>query len=511
MNKTTPEDSREGGEDPLGTRRASKRIPSPPIARILFTGTLVAVAVVIGVTSFLIWKMREDAWRSAEQSLQNLLISTVGNIDSNMRVYSFALDLGAAAWENAQADNLSEETRHHLLEAIAEKAKHLEVVFVLDKDGNLVAVSDEFPAPSGNFADRDYFQVQRDQAGIGDFLSAPHLSRLRRSTPFFAMSRRLNGPGGEFAGVIVMSVRLSYFADLFKSLDIGSEGRISIMTQEGKVLMRYPMAEGNAIGIDVAADPIFKRMREQDSGGFIATVDGVEWLYSFAHVPAQSLVLSVRVSVNQVLRGWRTRALAFGSVTFLVCGALVWLAFLLRCELRRRASAEADLAFLSITDGLTGLANRRRFDEIIQREWRRTQRTGASLALLFLDVDRFKLLNDRYGHARGDEVLRVIAKVIDESLRRPGDMAARYGGEEFAVILPDTDMEGAKGIAETIRAGIESETGRPESHVPRATVSIGIRALGPKSNFSVEDLLESADKALYRAKEEGRNRVVAFA
>lgn len=512
MNSTTQEEVEETLGKPASRTRAQMCAPSPPIARVLFTGTLVAVAAVICVMGAVLWKMREDAWRSAEQASQNLLVTIAGNIDSNMRVYAFALDLGAPAWEDADVKNLTDETRHRLLSNIAEKALYLEDVFVLDKDGHLISESKQFPSRIVDLSDRDYFLVHRDRDSPVHFLSAPHLSRLRGGTPFFAMSRRLNAPNGDFAGVIVMSVRLSYFAELFKSLDIGPDSEISVTTQDGKVLMRSPTPEGNAaIGADVAGTPLFARMRGQDSGSFVATVDGVERLYSFARIPAESLILSLSVSVDDILSEWRERALTIGAVMLGVCGALVSLAFMLRRELRRRAAVEADLAFLSITDGLTGLANRRRFDEIIQREWRRTQRTGVSLALLFIDVDRFKVLNDRYGHARGDEVLRVIARVIDESLRRPGDIAARYGGEEFAVILPDTDEEGAVGIAEAIRAGIEHETGRSGSRVPQATVSIGVKAIGPKANLSVEGLLECADKALYQAKTQGRNRVVRYA
>ncbi|OYX79452.1 MAG: hypothetical protein B7Y77_01850, partial [Bradyrhizobium sp. 35-63-5] len=161
---------------------------------------------------------------------------------------------------------------------------------------------------------------------------------------------------------------------------------------------------------------------------------------------------------------------------------------------------------LSITDGLTGLANRRHFDERLRLEWRRAARTGAPLALLFIDADHFKALNDVFGHAKGDEVLKSVAGCIAISIRRPGDLAARFGGEEFAVILPDTGPDAALGLAQTIRARIEDL--RFAGVTRPVTVSIGIKAMRPAPDIAVSTLLEAADKALYQAKAAGRNRVI---
>lgn len=500
-------------ELPMEMRRPAHdgpEVSTPRLATQLFAGTLVAVAAVVCVIAVVLWQMRKDAWEHAEQAAQNVLNSIIGNIDANMRVYAFALDLGAGAWESADAASLSDEARHHLLGTIVAKARHVDVVFVLDENGNLKSESEAFPPRTMNFSDRDYFQAHQERADRGHFLSAPHLSRMRKSEPFFAVSRRLNTPDGAFMGVIVTAVQLSYFANLFQNLDLGRDGEIAIATGDGTMLMSYPESRFRPIGVKVHGTDLFDHMKAHGKGTIVASVGGVERLYSFAPVPSQSLILSVAVSVNAILADWWERASVIGGVTFVVCAALVMLAFLLRSELRRRAAAEADLAFLSLTDGLTGLPNRRHFDEIIQREWRRTGRSGVSLALLFIDVDRFKALNDRYGHARGDEVLKVLARVIDTSIRRPGDLGARYGGEEFAVILPDTDARAAAGIAETIRTAMEKATGTG-TQWPRTTVSIGVNAVGPGTNRTISDLLAGADKALYQAKEGGRNRVAIYA
>jgi diguanylate cyclase (GGDEF)-like protein len=171
--------------------------------------------------------------------------------------------------------------------------------------------------------------------------------------------------------------------------------------------------------------------------------------------------------------------------------------------------ANRKLAALSATDGLTGLANRRRFDEALDAEWRRARRTGQSLALALLDVDLFKRYNDHYGHQEGDTCLKTVARILQASVRRPGDVAARYGGEEFAVIAPNIEPAGAFSLCESIRAAIESlAIPHDQSPFAKVTVSIGVAIFDPESGQDAETLLREADGALYGAKHDGRNRVV---
>ena len=166
------------------------------------------------------------------------------------------------------------------------------------------------------------------------------------------------------------------------------------------------------------------------------------------------------------------------------------------------------LANMSMIDGLTGIANRRRFDDHIEQELRRASRNKAPLSLLLLDIDDFKAYNDTYGHARGDDCLRTVAQEIKNFLRRPSDLVARYGGEEFAVVLPDTPPEAADMMAEKIRGGIEAlniphKAARAADHV---TVSIGGAICPPDALLTKSQLIEAADAQLYTSKRAGRNR-----
>ena len=174
-------------------------------------------------------------------------------------------------------------------------------------------------------------------------------------------------------------------------------------------------------------------------------------------------------------------------------------------------AANVQLEAMAATDALTNLANRRRFDETLDSEWRRAIRDGTELALLLIDADDFKALNDYYGHQQGDVYLKSMAQMIQECIRRPGDMAARYGGEEFAVLLPRTSTEGAWIIAEKIRCTVH---GAQIPHVKGTegvmTVSIGVYSQAPAEGQSAAGLVKRADAALYAAKHAGRNRSCRF-
>lgn len=168
------------------------------------------------------------------------------------------------------------------------------------------------------------------------------------------------------------------------------------------------------------------------------------------------------------------------------------------------------LLLLSVTDGLTGLLNRRQFDKLLMEEWKRSFRTKKHLSLIILDIDHFKAYNDTYGHAAGDECLKQVARTIAETVRREADKVARIGGEEFGIILPETDAQGCSHVAELTRQEIErlaiEHTGSKTSEV--VTVSIGIASqVAEECNATSRTLFQTADQALYRAKEKGRNRI----
>ncbi|MZP31279.1 diguanylate cyclase [Heliobacterium undosum] len=227
------------------------------------------------------------------------------------------------------------------------------------------------------------------------------------------------------------------------------------------------------------------------------------------------------------------RAFAAGAMDYIIKPvkkrellARIRSALALKTEMDRRKAREEELLRvtaeleeavrklqnLSSLDGLTGLANRRRFDEYLASEWKRAIRNGTPMSLILFDIDWFKPYNDTYGHIQGDDCLKAIASLMPEVVRRSSDLVCRYGGEEFAVILPDTSQEGALAVAESIRGAV-SEAGieHRQSPLHRVTVSVGVATAYPSPSSEPKTLIGYADEALYEAKHQGRNRTVEIA
>lgn len=171
------------------------------------------------------------------------------------------------------------------------------------------------------------------------------------------------------------------------------------------------------------------------------------------------------------------------------------------------------LRSMALLDGLTGVANRRKFDEQLLRDWRQSQREQTSLSLILVDVDHFKRYNDHYGHQAGDAALQAVARVLTSTLRRPHDLLARYGGEEFVGVLPNTGLSEAVELAERMQAGVRAlnleHLGTPEAQV--VTISLGVATVVARSDLAPQALVEAADQQLYAAKQAGRARVCAAA
>ena len=255
-------------------------------------------------------------------------------------------------------------------------------------------------------------------------------------------------------------------------------------------LLRLNHASGALSVPPAELDAYVERRRTERATGSVpaqhATVDG-RWIHTLERTTPEGSLVCVRTDVTeQVRREQRLREL--------------------NAEL---AAARAELEQLSETDALTAIANRRRFDRRLAEEWARIGRHPAPLALLMIDVDHFKLYNDRYGHGAGDACLRRIAAALAGSACRANDLVARYGGEEFAVLLPVTGIGAAAVVAERCiarvdAAGIEHQDSPVASHV---TISVGIAVAEAANAAGPSSLLQSADRGLYRAKTAGRHRV----
>lgn len=478
--------------------------------RLLVLASAFTVLVIMAIVAALLIREHGNTLQTAKRTANNITRLIEADVLRNVELYDTAIQGLIAATQRSDLQGVSASIRHLVLFDRSAAAPYKGDILLLDADGEVIADSSLLIPKTGNFADRDYFQVHRTNPDVGLYISRPFTARCICDDQWrIAFSRRLSTPDGQFAGVAVASMRLSYFHQLFSSLNIGSNSTINLINHQGILLAQQPMLERDMVDKDLSQRPNVARMLKERDGSFsgISSVDRQERLYTFSTVGNLPLIVAVALSTDDVFAQWKRAAILISLATGVLCIGLLWLTWMLSKELRRRHRAEQVLSELAATDALTGVANRRTLDERLRLEWDRAQRTTEPLTLLMIDVDHFKAFNDRHGHHGGDEALRMVAQVIDDNIRRPADLAARYGGEEFAVVLPHTDAKGAWVIAEHIRSSVE--------HLPKVagaerpiTVSIGMSTWHKRSRLSLEALLLSADQALYEAKHTGRNRIV---
>lgn len=496
--------------DPLASASAERHFGEWAPHAIALAGVFIAI-VMVSLCAFVLYQSRLDAMDRARDTSINLALMAERDVERNFELYDLSLQALVEGAQRPEVMTLPPRLRGDVLFDRAATARYLGAMLLLDAAGNVVVDSDSDAPQRGNLADRKYFTVQRDHPGGGLYVSDPHASRSRPGSMSIVLSRRISRPDGSFAGVAMISVKLDYFRDLFAGLSLGTGGAISLIGRDGVMVMRQPY-DPKTPGRDISSASTFRQFLKSPQGSFIdqSTIDGTRRLYYFRNFPKLPLIIMVASAEQDIYTNWKRRAIMVGSLMGAAACGLVLLSFVLANQLRRRMRAESEMILLARTDGLTGLNNRRTLGEILDQEWRRARRTRSAFSLLFVDIDRFKAYNDRYGHQAGDYALTAVARCIESSIRRPLDNAARYGGEEFIVVLPDTSEAGASHIAEKIRSAIsELHIEHSSSEFGRLTASIGMTTWFPDLDSAVTDLIRAADDALYSAKAKGRNCVAA--
>ncbi|WP_375457713.1 diguanylate cyclase [uncultured Enterovirga sp.] len=476
----------------------------------LFVSIAATVGVMI-VALALMLDLRANIEDRARENSENLLRAIERDIARNIEILDLSLQAVVDGVSRRDVMEADPEVRRQILFDRSGSASGVGAFIVFDAEGLITIESGSLvPRQIKPVLDRDYFQAQRE-ADRGLFVSRPYVSRLI-GKPVVGLSRRLSNADGSFAGVALATIEVAYFEKLLSRLHLGPKAVVSLIRTDGTFIVRHGSSTSAPAG-DVSASPVFRRMMADSSGQFVgmSAVDGIERTYTFTQIEKRPLLLSIAQATDDIFADWRQRAILLGLVLAVICLIIVALTMVLTRELTRRAVAERDLgrlntelARLSATDALTGLGNRRSFDESLARETRRAGRTGTKLSLVLLDVDHFKRFNDHYGHQEGDRILVAVAGAIRASCGRPGDGAFRIGGEEFAAILPDTDLPAALGLAERIRSAIRS-LACPHADSPPGVVTASLGVTDIRGGDASSALAE-ADGALYASKRNGRDR-----
>jgi diguanylate cyclase (GGDEF)-like protein len=473
-------------------------------AKLLIVSSVVTVIGFSAICASIMLDMRRGAEDLARQTMGNLAATIDAEVSRNIELYDLSLRTVVGNMALPELSGVGKSILHLILFDHAATARHFGPIQVFDANGDLSLDASTLTPVKENRADEEYFKVHRDNPDLGLFISRP---MLRQSTYSVVLSRRISGPDGNFAGVVVGSIRFGYFHDLFERLRLGEGDVITVTRRDGMVVMRRPF-DLDVVGKTMKPIPDALGASVNESGWFTGTgeTDGVKRMFVWSE-GNRPLVVLVGKPWTSILGLWRREAVRIGAIMLALAVFVTLVTLVLVREIGRRARAERQLEELATTDPLTGLINRRKFDRVIDEEWRRAQRQGRPVALLMLDADHFKTFNDSFGHQAGDEVLIGIALCIADSVHRAGDCAARYGGEEFAVLLPGMTSAAALEIAELIRIKV-FQWGADQ---PGVTISVGVASLTPVGMLPWSALLTAADKALYAAKAAGRNRSVASA
>ena len=443
--------------------------------------------------------------RAAEQQAQD----TVRQADNMLR------DLA----ERVEHDGVIGDRQARLSKLMAQSlmnVKALHGLFIFDAQGNWVVTSFSQSVPAKNNGDRAYFIYHRDNADESIHIGSIVDSRTTGDM-VIPISRRINDANGKFAGVALATVPVAYFQRFFERLDVDDQGVIFLALDNGDLLARRPTLAA-LMTTNLTKGDIFSRYLPHSSSGTAvikSVVDDVERIYAYSRVSGLPIVVAAGVSSEHVFAPWWAYAYrSMGLIGIIIC-ALAVLGSLLYKQIQQLITAEnelniarAELEIIAETDSLTQLANRRRFDASLQREWGRASRNRSVIAIILLDIDWFKQYNDHYGHLRGDNCLVEVAGLVSNCINRAGDLAARYGGEEFVILLPETDLAGALNVAEKVRLSIVNALiEHSASPLGNVTVSSGVVAIDSPQQEGYTVALKEADRLLYCAKAKGRNRV----
>jgi diguanylate cyclase (GGDEF)-like protein/PAS domain S-box-containing protein len=600
-----------------------------------------ACAAILALSGWREWESRKVELRNAEVDMANLAGSLTQHAEDTFDLADTILTGMVDRMETGGTSPAAAAKAQTFLQSRKYNRKRIRGIFVYDETGRWLATTEDVDLAGLDNSDRDYFQYHRVNTDRGTLIGKPVKSRSGGQWIITA-SRRFNHPDGSFAGVVLTSIDVAYFAEFYRRFDIGPNGAVSLLNTGGIMLARSRDDDGAYVGRDMSGSPLFRNLNSRPDASvyyFKSPLDGRQRLSFYQVSGHYPIVILATKDQDDVLAPWREQAfMRMGIVAGLtlalaliglwlvrylsqrqlmaaaivakeadfrllaeqcsdvvmriglderilyaspscarilgwdparllgtsalaglnpedrprvvqVVAALkngeaeeariiyrsshrekgeIWIETALRVtrstetneidgvvaisrDMTEQKDLHDKLAALAISDGLTGLANRRHFDERLAEEWARAKRDGTQLSLLMIDVDHFKKFNDQYGHQAGDACLRALARILQANVRRPADLAARYGGEEFALLLPNTDSDGCEQVGERVREALRELRMLHALNLPSKIVTVSI---GGATNLPAQGasdccaLIAAADRALYAAKEEGRDRLV---
>jgi hypothetical protein len=294
--------------------------------------TALGLGVAVGLLALgvgVLWDARQDAWRQATRSADNLAVTMEREIRRTFDVYDLSLQGAVDALSQPGIDDISPALRHAAIFDRAASAEYLGSLLVLDAKGDIADDSTAVQPHRLNLADRDYFQLQKQRPDVGLFVSRPFLSRLRNGSPSMSISRRLQDADGRFAGVVVGTLKLDYFTDMFSHLNLGHATAIVLLRTDGHMVVREPPSPDD-LDRDLSGSPLQRAVLRTPIGSYLtrSIVDGVDRWITYRQVGELPLVLGIATSVESIYAAWWQKALGIGTILLMLSGAIIVLILL---------------------------------------------------------------------------------------------------------------------------------------------------------------------------------------
>lgn len=503
-------------------RKAKTR--SPLERSIALSGTLLIISV-IAITLWSLYESWQRNIRQAEEMAVNLALSQARQAEDTFLQTEISLneiqrDLLEQMPTGVDGAKLSATMRD-----LQERLPQLHGLFYYDARGKWIATSAKTVPDNINNSDREYFLFHRTNPRTSIHIG-PVIRSRSTGDQVIPVSMRVNDATGGFNGVLLATIKVDYFRRYYSYYEMGNQDVLVLMLADSTVLYARPFSD-SYIGKNLSSSSLFRDMlmkSDRGSGLWNAALDGKTRVFGFARSERYPLVVAAGFDTHSMLVQWMKSRLQDLALNLALLAAIVALGlFVLRqvraslryqlqlSQLRDELTlANQKLQSLALLDGLTGLANRRHFDAMLDLAIERAAGNGMPVSLILVDIDFFKRYNDTYGHPAGDECLRAVGYTLRRLPLRPDDIVARYGGEEFALILPDASAEEALGTAErAVRAVRELAISHAGSLLDqqRVTISAGAGTLLVSNEpQQAQHLIALADKALYNAKRQGRNQ-----
>jgi diguanylate cyclase (GGDEF)-like protein len=508
MSSKSSEHLQDGGNRAVGPAGLAEDVGHSRAGRSVALVTLLLLAILWSFVAYWAVSTRDEVLDTTEQVLGRMDHA----VEEQTRRLFKMVDVGfgiADQWvlDHPGVDPRKDPRLPQLLEGFGRRLGGVITLHLADAYGNVLMPDAGLGSPRV-LGDSDFFRTALAADPGRLYIGAP----IEAGVPALwkvPVAQRLSAPAGP-AVVLVALIDLPTLMSLYENERIRPNGAIALIRRDGVLLVRAPLDE-RLLGKSYVGSQLYREFLPRRDSGFATidrtAVDSMEKFISYSTMSDYPLLTVVSAAKDDVLASWRRQVLIIVTLAVAISLGGLFVARRLTATLAELSAHAVELHRLATTDLMTGIHNRHSFVQHLYREFARARRYRTPLALLVLDLDFFKQINDGYGHAAGDEALRAFARAAGEGLRDM-DVFGRLGGEEFGVLLPSTVIEQAEVVAERIREAVTRIAIETEYGTVRFTTSIGVTEC-LAGDDSVDALLARADKALYAAKAAGRNRVVA--